>query len=36
MSGELDGGTETSVKGVTTKVEGSAMTEVKGGLVKIN
>ncbi|MBW2662324.1 MAG: type VI secretion system tip protein VgrG, partial [Deltaproteobacteria bacterium] len=36
MSGELDGGTQTSVKGVTTSVEGSAMTEIKGGLVKIN
>ena len=35
-SGTFDGGIESSIKGVTTKVEGSAMTEVKGGLVKIN
>jgi type VI secretion system secreted protein VgrG len=34
--GTFDGGIESSVKGVTTKVEGSAMTEVKGALVKIN
>ena len=34
--GTLDGGIECSVKGVTTKMEGSAMTEVKGALVKIN
>jgi DUF4097 and DUF4098 domain-containing protein YvlB len=36
MSGELDGGLQTNVKGVQTSVEGAAMTEVKGALVKIN
>lgn len=36
LSGEFNGGVQTSVKGVTTSVEGSAMTEVKGALVKIN
>jgi type VI secretion system secreted protein VgrG len=36
MSGELDGGLQTKVKGVQTSVEGAAMTEVKGALVKIN
>ncbi|MDY7033591.1 MAG: type VI secretion system tip protein TssI/VgrG [Thermodesulfobacteriota bacterium] len=34
--GTFDGGIESSVKGVTTTIEGSAMTEVKGALVKIN
>jgi len=36
MSGEFDGGIQTKVKGVQTSVEGAAMTEVKGALVKIN
>ena len=36
MSGEFDGGTQTKVKGIQTSVEGAAMTEVKGALVKIN
>jgi type VI secretion system secreted protein VgrG len=35
-SGEFDGGAQTKVKGIQTSVEGAAMTEVKGALVKIN
>ena len=36
MSGEFDGGLQSKIKGVQTSVEGAAMTEVKGALVKIN
>jgi hypothetical protein len=35
-TGEFDGGAQTKVKGIQTSVEGAAMTEVKGALVKIN
>lgn len=33
---KIEGGVSVDVKGVTTKVEGSAMAELKGGIVKIN
>ena len=36
LSGEFNGGTQTSVKGVMTAVEGSGIVEIKGALVKIN
>jgi len=36
MKGELDGGAQCTVKGIQTGVEGSAVTEIKGGIVKIN
>lgn len=36
MSGEFDGGIQTKLKGVQTSVEGAAITEIKGALVKIN
>jgi type VI secretion system secreted protein VgrG len=36
VSGEFDGGAQAKVKGIQTSVEGAAMTEIKGALVKIN
>jgi type VI secretion system secreted protein VgrG len=36
VSGELNGGATTTVKGMKVSVEGSAITEIKGTLVKIN